>query len=96
MRHTARIGKGPDAIAECALPPGAQVSSFPRDLPAPVLQDFRVHVPVLADIGEPFNSTDVVRNDRPSRRLMFVRHLGTKWVIAYEHGGLGNHDHVVA
>jgi hypothetical protein len=82
-------------VWECPLPPGAQIASFPSELPVPVLKDFQSHVPTLAGIGRQFNATDVVSGNRPSRRLIFVKHLGPKWAIAYEHGGFAYHDHLV-
>jgi hypothetical protein len=85
-----------DGLPECPVPPGGQVASFPKDLPASILNDFHTHVPKLAGAGQRFNATDVVTVDRPSRRLIFVRHLGPRWVIAYEHGGFAYHDHIVA
>lgn len=67
-----------DSIPNCALPPGAKVASFPKDLPGPILNNFGSHLATLAGIGEQFNASDVVTVDRPSRRLIFVRHLGPK------------------
>ena|ERR1700722_5321556 len=81
---------------DCPLPAGAQEAAYPDDIPQSVLQEFRVHVPKIAGIGERFSATDVVTANLPSRRLIFVRHLGPKWVIAYEHGGRGYHEHVIA
>jgi len=49
----------------------------------------------MADVGEAYESTDVVRSDAPSRRLLFAGQADQMWLIAYEHGGRRRHDHLV-
>lgn len=50
---------------------------------------------VFADTGERWNATDVLLDGSPRRRLISVNHAGSKWVIEYEHGGIGRHNHRV-
>ena len=47
---------------------------------------------VFADFGQPWNPSDVV-NELPRRRLLKAEHNGSKWIIQYEHGGIGKHTH---
>lgn len=50
----------------------------------------------LADIGQPFNATDLVgEDDLPARRLLAAGVHDRLWFIAYEHGGRGHHSHFV-
>ncbi|KAA9011971.1 MULTISPECIES: hypothetical protein [Sphingobium] len=42
----------------------------------------------MADVGEPFNSTDVVEGTVPQRRFIRAYHSGNYWVIWYEQGGI--------
>ncbi len=44
----------------------------------------------LADVGEPFDATDVLTG-LPQRRLVLAGHTAAEWFIAYEHGGRGHH-----
>jgi hypothetical protein len=51
--------------------------------------------PRLADAGAPWEATDVGLTDAPCRRLLVAGHLGSSWVLLYEHGGRGLHHHLV-
>lgn len=31
----------------------------------------------------------------PMRRFIYAINLGTRWIVTYEHGGVGNHYHVI-
>ena len=45
-------------------------------------------LPLIADIGAPFNSTDSVRDPTlPFRRLIRAGNRGADWFVWYEHGG---------
>jgi hypothetical protein len=51
----------------------------------------------VADVGEPFEPTDVVTGDLPSRRFVLAGKSApspTSWVVCYEHGGRGYHYHI--
>ena len=43
----------------------------------------------IADRDEPFNATDVVYNDHPTRRFLTAGSDGDTWLVAVEHGGRG-------
>lgn len=42
----------------------------------------------MADPGQPFNKTDVVDRNLPSRRLIRAGHRGADWFVWYEQGGV--------
>ena len=48
---------------------------------------------LLADVGEPFNSTDVITPALPARRLLVAGVSASTWFLEYEHGGRGLHSH---
>jgi hypothetical protein len=52
----------------------------------------------MADIGEPFQATDVILGDSPppSRRFVLggVLTRSNVWLLCYEHGGIGYHYHI--
>ena len=49
----------------------------------------------LAMPGEPFNSTDLVLDDTPQRRVIGYRIEKSSAYLWYEHGGRGYHHHLV-
>jgi hypothetical protein len=57
----------------------------------------RIQEPI-ADIGEPFESTDCIEDaNRPTRRFVVAGHsdtIPTFWVLCYAHGGRFRHFHV--
>ena len=51
----------------------------------------------VADVGEPFEPTDVITGNLPTRRFVLAGKSTmspTVWVVCYEHGGRGYHYHV--
>ena len=44
-----------------------------------------------ADVGEPFNATDLLMGDLPLSRFFAACHEGPNWIIAIERGGRGRH-----
>jgi hypothetical protein len=51
----------------------------------------------MAEVGERFQSTDVVMEKLPSRRFVVggrERGTGGLWILCYEHGGIAYHYHV--
>ncbi len=68
-------------------------------LPTVIQRDLGNRIPDrLAGPGEPFRATDVIIDDRPSRRLVLVARASGDvdlWVVCYEHGGRGHHYHIV-
>ena len=49
----------------------------------------------IADVDEPYESTDVIWSNAPHRRLLLAGRAATHWFLAYEHGGRGHHHHLV-
>jgi hypothetical protein len=83
-----------DVIAPCALPNGVTPTSL-TDAPAALVQALRDHVGELAAPGIRFDATDVVGTGR-NRRLIFIWHIGSRWIVATEHGGIGYNDPIFA
>jgi len=51
----------------------------------------------IAGAGEPFEATDVIMNDLPSRRFVTAGVSTLRpwlWLLCYEHGGVGYHYHI--
>jgi hypothetical protein len=75
----------PDArgVIRCPLVPDVLDATWPAGVPAAVVAEFERLGPVAAP-GKPYNTA----GDRPGppRRIMFARHKGRHWVIAYEEG----------
>lgn len=44
----------------------------------------------FADVGGPFDATDIATG-KPRRRLVMGGHSGERWFICYERGGRGHH-----
>lgn len=55
----------------------------------------KVRPDYIANRGEPFNSTDVIVNDRPARRFVLAGSGQGIWFILYEHGGIAYHHDLV-
>ncbi|BBA88942.1 hypothetical protein [Mycobacterium pseudoshottsii] len=71
---------------QCTLTTSVQEVHSMRELPPALLQ----MLPPIADVGEPFNSTDSVEDPAlPFRRLIRAGHRDVDWFVWYEHGGLG-------
>jgi hypothetical protein len=75
----------PSEVAPClVLPPVEDVA--PGDIP-PLLRNALAHdIGAFALPGADYDATDVVRTG-VNRRLLWVRRRGTRWVVAFEHGG---------
>jgi hypothetical protein len=50
----------------------------------------------MADTYGEWNATDFVLDEKfPCRRFIYGVRLNTKWILTYDHGGLGTHYHVI-
>jgi hypothetical protein len=49
----------------------------------------------IANIGEPFNATDVIEQELPFRRIIDFLVTSSTAYLWYEHGGRGYHQHLV-
>jgi hypothetical protein len=63
--------------------------------PPALLRALKQRVGELVPPGERFDATDVVVTGR-DRRLIFIWTVGTRWIVATEHGGLGYNDPIFA
>lgn len=84
-------------LEECRLEGATRVDRMSA-LPAAVSGALRgVIGNGLADAGEPFNASDVVTSDPPvpQRRFLRAYHHGGRWIVWYEHGGIGYHLHAI-
>ena len=103
-----RLRAGPAALAALCLAGPAAGEDMPRcPLVPPVEEVDAVKLPdvlrgaLARDVGPmalpgaPFDATDEVKTGI-SRRLIFVRKQGTRWVVAYEEGGRSYHDVILS
>ncbi|HWE44639.1 MAG TPA: hypothetical protein VG407_01315 [Caulobacteraceae bacterium] len=60
-----------------------------RDLPPPIAQNLFDRLHEMADVGGPFNETDVidVNHPLPQHRLVVAARAGRTTVVWYEYGG---------
>jgi hypothetical protein len=74
----------------CRLTPGEQMVAFPRGAPPALVAAVNRDLSPYAMPGGAFNATDVVGPGSPPvmRRLVWVRRLGARFVVAYEQGGI--------
>jgi hypothetical protein len=68
----------------CNLGQPVRAMASLRDLPEPV----RDALGFIADVGEPYNSTDFMVLGRPGRRFVTAIQAGDLYVIRYEQGGI--------
>jgi hypothetical protein len=86
-----------DEIPACEPVPGIEIQSFQNDTPPAIKHVLTETFGPVAPPGAPFTSTDVaIDPGLPKRRVIFVWALGSRWVIATEHGGRGYNDPVLA
>lgn len=83
-----------DYIPPCQLMDGAQFIDFPKNVPPQIVDELIAHTGKLAAPDEDFDATDIVMT-RISHRLIWAAKKAKRWGVAYEHGGIGYHDHIV-
>ena len=76
-----------------SLGQGASISDLPEEIQQALTS--LCGSCTFADAGAPWNSGDVIVDDRPQRRLTSIEHRGSEWLISYEHGGIGKHNHII-
>src|SRR5690349_2779460 len=82
------------AFLEAHYQPIESVRELPPALAAALRQ--HLHDTPIADRGEPFNASDVrSEDDPPTRRFLAAGTSPSGSFIAYEHGGLGHHYHLL-
>ena len=75
----------------CALSTRVDDVMTVRALPAAL----RKLLAPMAELGAPFNKTDVVERGLPSRRLIHAGHRNVTWFVLYEQGGVAYRWHVL-
>jgi hypothetical protein len=86
-----------DVIPPCRAPAGVVSATFADGRAPPALvKAVRDQVGPMAGPGQPFNATDVVTPGEPGRRFILLWGLGSRWVVAYEQGGIAYYDEAVA
>lgn len=81
----------------CEAPAGALAVSWEKDVPPAVVQALKKAAGAgeISAPGGPFNAIDVM-DGRPDKRVMFVWHSGSRWVVATEQGGFAYYNRVFA
>jgi len=84
-------------IPPCPRPAGV-VSATLTDgrAPATLVKALRDQLGPIAGPGRPFNATDVVTPGDVGRRFILLWGLGSRWLIAYEQGGIAYYNEAVA
>lgn len=77
-----------DDIRPCSPPTGATEVAYETDVPPGLRTALARDVGDIVLAGAPFDATDVVVTGR-HRRLIFVWHRGSRWIVATERGGRG-------
>jgi len=84
-----------DEIPQCAVIRGAVDAVYPTAVPSALVARLQRDLSPFALPGERFDASDI-RITGISRRLIWIRHLGSRWVVAWESGGIGYNDQVAA
>lgn len=68
-----------------------------RDEPPGVITEFcaKIFGGDIAGVDQPFNATDIVNKGKPTRRILHYIVTRATSFLWYEHGGRGNHQHLV-
>jgi hypothetical protein len=94
---TAATAARADDIPPCPPPAGVVNATLNGGrAPPPLVRAIKDQIGAMANPGQPFNATDVVTQGYLGRRLILLWGLGSRWVIAYEQGGIGYSDEAVA
>ena len=88
----------PDKVPPCTIPPGVTSTSLETGTPPALVQALKDHIGEMAVPGARYDIGDVhgFFSTGLDRRLIFVWHLGNRWVVATERGGRGYYDPMFA
>lgn len=77
------------SLPACDLGAGMPVIERMADLPLIVTAELtRFFAPdVISEADGPFNSTEVIGGNVPTRRFVRAYHIGSDWIVWYELGG---------
>ncbi len=84
-----------DIIPACRVPISATPTGL-ADLPPALREALHQKLGTIAQPNQPFNATDMIEPNLPSRRLIFIWSTPDRWIIATEHGGLAYNDPILA
>jgi hypothetical protein len=85
-----------DVIPPCPAPAGVTAATLDGGAPAALLKAIQTQYGPMAKPGQGFNATDVVTPGEPGRRFILLWGKGSRWVLAYEQGGIAYYNEVVA
>lgn len=73
------------------------VSYNKKDIPGFIKEEFKCLNAyfALANPGEKYNATDIITRGLPSRQLIFMAKSANIFIITYNHGGWGWHQHIL-
>ena len=88
----------PDKVPPCTIPPGVTSTTLETGAPPALVQALKDHIGEMAAPGARYDIGDVhgFFSTGLDRRLIFVWHLGNRWIVATEHGGIGYNDPIFA
>ncbi|MHA6768823.1 hypothetical protein [Sphingobium ummariense] len=77
------------SLPACDLSGSAPVIERMADLPPTVATELtRLFAPdIISEADGPFNNTDVIGDNVPTRRFIRAYHVGSDWIVWYELGG---------
>jgi hypothetical protein len=94
-----------DEELACRLEHPVQEFSSLRDVPTPIMDDLLSYMrvksalakpsPPIADRNQDFNGSDAARPGLSFRRFMRGGHVGNRWFVWYEHGGIVSNRNIV-
>ena len=84
-----------DAIPPCPVPAGVTAATLDGGAPPALLKALQARFGGMAKPGQPFNATDVVTPGEPGSRFILLWGEGSRWVLAYEQGGIAYNNQLV-
>ncbi len=84
-----------DVIPPCPAPAGVTAATLDGGAPAALLKAIQTQYGPMAKPGQGFNATDVVTPGEPGRRFILLWGKGSRWVLAYEQGGIAYSNKLV-
>jgi hypothetical protein len=86
-------------VVDATGKPTGTFAALPNDIRSYLLARFPdpygLGMAGIAERDQPFNSTDVVEHNQPTRRFLLSGRHGNAFFLAYEHGGIAYHQHLV-
>jgi hypothetical protein len=83
-------------LRSCQHAKGAMVVQSLRDLPATLRGDILRRRPFLADHDKAFSAGCILAAGSSSQRFIVAARIGSRWVVAYEQGGIAHSAFIMA